>query len=87
MGERVRNRFLGSNHNFVYPMHLNGPFTIVETDGTTVRATARVEKDAINIGPGERYDVISTAREPGKWLLQCHIPHDTHQRQRRGEGR
>lgn len=27
--------------------------------------------------PGERYDVIWTAREPGKWLLHCHINHHT----------
>jgi manganese oxidase len=67
VGERVRNRFIGSNHSFVDPMHIHGgPFTIVETDGTTVPATARVEKDTINVGPGERYDVIWTVREPGK---------------------
>jgi FtsP/CotA-like multicopper oxidase with cupredoxin domain len=50
---------------------------LVETDGTTVPATARVEKDTINVGPGERYDVIWTPREPGNWLLHCHIPHHT----------
>jgi manganese oxidase len=29
------------------------------------------------VGPGERYDVVWEAREPGKWLLHCHIPHHT----------
>jgi FtsP/CotA-like multicopper oxidase with cupredoxin domain len=27
--------------------------------------------------PGERYDVVWEAREPGRWLLHCHIPHHT----------
>jgi FtsP/CotA-like multicopper oxidase with cupredoxin domain len=36
---------------------------------------ARIEKDTINVGPGERYDVIWPAREPGRWLLHCHMPH------------
>ena len=31
----------------------------------------------MNVGPGERYDVVWEAREPGKWLLHCHIPHHT----------
>ncbi len=38
---------------------------------------ARIEKDTVNVGPGESYDVIWTAREPGRWLLHCHIPHHT----------
>jgi FtsP/CotA-like multicopper oxidase with cupredoxin domain len=29
----------------------------------------------VNVGPGERYDVIWEAREPGQWLLHCHINH------------
>ena len=34
-------------------------------------------KDTVNVGPGQRYDVIWEAREPGKWLLHCHIAHHT----------
>ena len=59
-------------------MHVHGgPFTIVATDGNPVAQTAQIEKDTINVGPGERYDVIWTARNPGKWLVHCHIPHHT----------
>lgn len=29
------------------------------------------------LGPGERYDALWTAREPGQWRLHCHIPHHT----------
>lgn len=78
VGERARFRFIGSQNNFVHPMHIHGgPFTIVETDGNVVPAGARLEKDTVNVGPGERYDVIWEARRPGKWLLHCHIPHHT----------
>jgi manganese oxidase len=33
--------------------------------------------DTVNVGPGQRYDVIWKARLPGKWLFHCHLPHDT----------
>jgi len=33
------------------------------------------EKDTVDVAPSERYNVIWIAREPGKWLLHCHIPH------------
>lgn len=78
VGDKIRFRFIGTNNSFIHPMHIHGgPFTIVETDGNPVPEGARLEKDVINVGPGERYDVIWTAREPGKWLLHCHIPHHT----------
>ena len=78
VGERLRIRFIGSNNNFVHPMHVHGgPFEIVETDGNVVPEEARLLKDTVNVGPGERYDVIWEARREGKWLLHCHIPHHT----------
>jgi manganese oxidase len=78
VGERVLLRFIGSSNNFIHPMHTHGgPFTIVATDGNPVPEGARFEKDTVNVGPGERYDVVWTAREPGRWLLHCHIPHHT----------
>ncbi len=78
VGQKIRIRFIGSNNNFIHPMHIHGgPFTIAETDGNIVPESARIQKDTVNVGPGERYDVIWEAREPGKWLLHCHIPHHT----------
>jgi FtsP/CotA-like multicopper oxidase with cupredoxin domain len=75
-GERLLVRFIGSHTSFVHPMHIHGgPFEIIETDGYPAPEGARFTKDTVNIGPGERYDVIWTAREPGKWLLHCHISH------------
>ena len=78
VGERLLVRFIGSQSGFVHPMHIHGgPFTIVGTDGDPVPDGARVLKDTVNVGPGERYDVIWQAREPGRWLLHCHINHHT----------
>jgi FtsP/CotA-like multicopper oxidase with cupredoxin domain len=78
VGQRVLLRFIGTNNNFVHPMHVHGgPFRIVATDGNPVRESAQVDKDTVNVGPGERYDVVWTARQPGKWLVHCHIPHHT----------
>lgn len=76
VGEKIRFRFIGSNNAFIHPMHIHGgPFKIVATDGNPVPVAAQIEKDTINVAPGERYDVIWTAREKGKWLLHCHIAH------------
>ncbi|AFY91005.1 multicopper oxidase family protein [Chroococcidiopsis thermalis] len=76
VGEKIRFRFIGSNNAFIHPMHIHGgPFKIVEADGNPVPVAAQIEKDTINVAPGERYDVIWTARNKGKWLLHCHIAH------------
>lgn len=75
VGDRVRLRFIGAGQ-FIHPMHLHGqPFEIVATDGNPVPKSARLIKDTLLVGPGERYDVEFTVRAPGKWLLHCHINH------------
>ena len=75
VGEQVRLRFVGSGA-FAHPMHVHGgPFQIVATDGNPVAPGARLTKDTVNVAPGERYDVIWTARQPGRWLVHCHINH------------
>jgi len=76
VGDRLLIRFIGSNSGFIHRMHIHGgPFTIVATDGVSLPETQWYEKDTVNVGPGERYDVIWNAREPGQWLLHCHINH------------
>lgn len=73
VGEQIRFRFIGTGQ-FIHPMHIHGgPFEIIETDGNPVPPGARLTKDTVLVGPGERYDVVWTARQPGKWLLHCHI--------------
>jgi FtsP/CotA-like multicopper oxidase with cupredoxin domain len=78
VGERIRFRFVGSNTVAIHPMHIHGgPFRLVETDGNRVPHAAQIQKDTVNVAPGERYDIVWTARREGRWLLHCHIPHHT----------
>lgn len=78
VGDNILFRFIGTNSSQIHPMHIHGgPFKIVATDGNPVPEGAQFQKDTINVGPGERYDVLWPARAPGKWLLHCHIIHHT----------
>jgi len=78
LGQRLLVRFIGSNNNFVHPMHIHGgPFRVIAIDGNPLAESAQFDADTVNVGPGQRYDVVWTAREPGTWLLHCHIPHHT----------
>jgi FtsP/CotA-like multicopper oxidase with cupredoxin domain len=59
VGEMVKFRFIGANNNFIHPMHMHGgPFIVVARDGVTLAPAGRFEADVINVGPGQRYDVI-----------------------------
>jgi FtsP/CotA-like multicopper oxidase with cupredoxin domain len=60
----------------------------IGTIGVATRMVTRGEKTAVlclelhrliaaNVGLGQRYDVIWTARHPGKWLIHCHLGHHT----------
>jgi FtsP/CotA-like multicopper oxidase with cupredoxin domain len=78
VGETLKVRFIGSNTGFIHPMHIHGgPFTVVARDGETLAPSARYKADTVNVGPGQRYDVIWPALKPGKWLIHCHIAHHT----------
>lgn len=78
VGQTIKLRFIGTNNNFVHPMHVHGgPFEVVAVDGVTLNEGARYQADTVNVGPGQRYDVVWMARKPGKWLVHCHIPHHT----------
>ncbi|TPM11376.1 DUF4396 domain-containing protein [Mesorhizobium sp. B2-3-11] len=78
LGETLKVRFIGTNNGFIHPMHIHGgPFEVVARDGETLAPPARFLADTINVGPGQRYDVVWKARQRGKWLIHCHIPHHT----------
>lgn len=78
VGQTVKVRFIGSNNIFIHPMHIHGgPFTVVARDGVTLAPGARFAADTVNVGPGQRYDVVWRALRPGKWLIHCHIGHHT----------
>lgn len=78
VGETIKVRFIGSSNGFIHPMHIHGgPFVVVARDGMTLPPSGRFEADTVNVGPGQRYDVIWKALKPGKWLIHCHIGHHT----------
>lgn len=78
LGETLKVRFIGSHTGFVHPFHIHGgPFEVIARDGETLAKSARYMADTINLGPGQRYDVIWTARKSGKWMIHCHISHHT----------
>jgi len=78
VGETLKVRMIGSSNGFIHPIHIHGgPFVVVARDGMALPPAARFQADALNIGPGQRYDVIWTALRPGKWLIHCHIGHHT----------
>src|SRR5207237_1064989 len=70
VGQTVKLSFIGTNNNFTHPMHVHGgPFQVVAVDGNLLPESARYMADTVNVGPGQRYDVIWPARRPGKWLI------------------
>ena len=78
VGETLKVRFIGSNSGFIHPMHIHGgPFEVVARDGETLARASRYKADTVNVGPGQRYDVIWKALKPGKWMIHCHISHHT----------
>ncbi|MFF9565650.1 DUF4396 domain-containing protein [Leifsonia sp. NPDC014704] len=78
VGQTLKVRFIGTNSVDIHPMHIHGgPFEVVARDGVTLAPSARFQADTVNVGPGQRYDVLWKARAPGKWLIHCHINHHT----------
>ena len=74
LGQTVRIRFMNEGM-MIHPMHLHGMhMTVITKDGWALPAPYRC--DTLNVAPGERYDVIVKANNPGTWAFHCHIlPH------------
>ncbi|MCG0239820.1 MAG: copper oxidase [Firmicutes bacterium] len=73
-GERVLLRWMNEGA-MVHPMHLHGlVMEVVARDGWLLPAPYRV--DTVTVAPGERWDTLVVADNPGKWALHCHVlPH------------
>lgn len=71
--ELIRIR-LGNLSMNSHPMHLHGHnFWVEATDGK--KLPVPYLKDTINVAPGETYDIIFQAENPGTWAFHCHKPH------------
>ena len=73
-GQTVRIRFMNEGM-MIHPMHLHGMhMTVIAKDGWDQPAPWKC--DTLNIAPGERWDVLVKANNPGTWAFHCHIlPH------------
>jgi FtsP/CotA-like multicopper oxidase with cupredoxin domain len=74
-GDEVLIRLINAG-TLAHPFHTHGhSFRIVATDGNPVPKAAQLTKDTVWIAPGERYDLVFTADNPGVWMTHCHIEH------------
>ncbi len=72
-GDRVLLRLINAG-TLAHPFHIHGhSFKIVATDGNPVPEAAQITKDTVFIAPGERYDIVFVANNPGVWMVHCHI--------------
>ncbi|MFA9218327.1 MAG: multicopper oxidase domain-containing protein [Sphingomonadaceae bacterium] len=73
-GDVVRMRLIGAG-DLVHSIHLHGHvMTVAFKDGFPLPAPYKA--DTIAVAPGERYDVIFTADNPGLWMIHDHV--DSH---------
>lgn len=71
LGQTVRLRFMNEGM-MIHPMHLHGMhMTVIAKDGWPQPAPWKC--DTLNIAPGERWDVLVRATNPGAWAFHCHI--------------
>lgn len=70
-GDTVRIRFMNEGM-MIHPMHLHGMhMTVIAKDGWPQPMPWKC--DTLNIAPGERWDVLVKATNPGTWAFHCHI--------------
>jgi FtsP/CotA-like multicopper oxidase with cupredoxin domain len=73
-GDVVRLRLIGAG-DLVHSIHLHGHVSLIAfKDGFPLANP--IHADTVLVGPGERYDVIFTADNPGRWMIHDHV--DTH---------
>ncbi|OLS37074.1 copper oxidase [Alkalihalophilus pseudofirmus] len=58
-----------------HPMHMHGEFfNVISKDGTPISGSPIV-KDTLNVRPGETYEIVFEAKNPGIWMFHCHEFH------------
>src|SRR5437773_5613867 len=71
LGERIRFRFMNEG-TMAHPAHLHGlTLEVFARDGYPLPQPFKC--DTLNVAPGERWDAIVVADEPGVWAFHCHI--------------
>ena len=73
-GDVLRLRFVGAG-DLIHSIHIHGHvFEVAFKDGHPLPNP--IKADTLLIGPGERYDVILHADNPGRWMIHDHV--DSH---------
>jgi len=58
----------------LHPMHLHGfHFQVVGVDGFPLAPQNRYMADTLVVAPGQRFDILVHADQPGVWAFHCHI--------------
>lgn len=76
VGQVVKVRFFNKDtmgmHRMDHPMHIHGAyFQVVSLNGQ--RPPREMWKDTINVPAGQYVDVAFAMKNPGDWMLHCHI--------------
>ncbi len=70
-GQKVLVRYMNEGL-MIHPMHLHGmPMKVIAQDGYLLPQPYVC--DTLNIAPGQRWDAIIEATEPGVWAFHCHV--------------
>jgi zinc transporter ZupT len=72
-GQRVRIRWINISGESFHTMHTHGHYQrVIARDAQPV--TWRDSEDTVELGPGQRADVVVKAdQSPGNWLVHCHV--------------
>ncbi len=69
-GEKVRIRFINVGYQSHFMHTHSHRFIVVARDGSPVSEPQKI--DTVEIGPGQRVDIILLADNPGLWPFHCH---------------
>ena len=73
-GERIRLRLINLSGATIYRVAIGGhPMIVTHTDGWP---TEQLPVDSLHLAPGERYDVLVDARNPGTWPIAASSDND-----------
>ena len=75
-GERVRIRLVNFSAIDHHPMHLHGmQFWITGTEAGRIPDTAWIPSNNVLVGVAQARDIEFVAKNPGDWVLHCHMFH------------
>jgi FtsP/CotA-like multicopper oxidase with cupredoxin domain len=69
-GEKVKIRIINAGYEPHFIHTHSHKFLVVARDGTPLETPPKM--DTVQVGPGQRVDILLTADNPGVWPLHCH---------------